>query len=116
MLGGKERLDYFVRKVADFEEVWGLMDEGWAMAMDASGRDAVPFWPEKEFADACATGSWSGFRPEAISLDDLVSRWLPGMKRDNRAAVVFPTAADKGTFVESDYLLQRLRQEAAQYE
>ena len=31
-LTASERYDYFIRKVADFEEVWGLKDaEGWAL-------------------------------------------------------------------------------------
>ena len=31
-LSSPERYDYFIRKVSDFEEVWGLKDkEGWAL-------------------------------------------------------------------------------------
>lgn len=26
-----ERYDYFIRKAADLEEIWGLNDNGWAL-------------------------------------------------------------------------------------
>ncbi|MGS1076170.1 DUF2750 domain-containing protein [Burkholderia glumae] len=59
-LGKQERCDYFVRKVADFEVVWGLRDSGWASG-EVGGRIAVPFWPEADFASRCTVGEWSGF-------------------------------------------------------
>ena len=56
-----ERFRYFVRKVTDFSEVWGLYFEGWAMAASDSGQKALVFWPEKEFAEICATAQWKDY-------------------------------------------------------
>jgi hypothetical protein len=38
-----DRFTYFVSRVADFEELWSLYDQGWAKVADASGRQMVPF-------------------------------------------------------------------------
>ena len=52
-LTASERYDYFIRKVADFEEVWGLKDaEGWAL-MGSEEQVLFPIWSEKEFAELC---------------------------------------------------------------
>jgi len=45
-----ERYNYFIRKVADFEELWGLNDDGWALLGDNDDNRIFPVWPEKEFA------------------------------------------------------------------
>ena len=45
-LTASERYDYFIRKVADFEEVWGLKDtEGWAL-MGNEKQVLLPVWCE----------------------------------------------------------------------
>ncbi|PCE29565.1 DUF2750 domain-containing protein [Burkholderia ubonensis] len=109
------RVDYFVRKVADFEVVWGLFDEGWACARHG-GATVMPFWPEAAFAGRCAEGAWSGFRPSAIALADFLSRWLPGMARDGRLCAVFPVPGQAGPPMQPPDLLERIAREARQYE
>lgn len=80
-LPAEERYNYFLRKVADFEEVWGLYDNGWALSGGKEMR-IVPFWPEKEFADACANNEWARYKPQAIPLTDFMEKWLVGMEKD----------------------------------
>lgn len=113
---GDERFDYLVRKVADFEEIWGLTDDSWASCVDDSGQTAVPLWPEADFAAACATGNWAGMRPKPIALADFLNNWIPGMERDNRLVAVFPIPSGKGLFVEADRLAEALEDGKKQYE
>jgi hypothetical protein len=111
-----DRFSYFVRKVADSQKAWGLFNEGWATAADDDGRQAIPFWPEAEFAASCATGEWSSFRPKDIDLGVLLERWLPGMSKDGSRVAVFPTPANRGVLTEPEDLCDALKKEAAQYE
>lgn len=115
-LDAEERYGYFVRKVADFGQVWGLFETGWATACDDAGRDAIPFWPEAEFAEACATGDWAQYRPKVIELHDFLEKWLPGMHRDGRLAAVFPTAANRGVFIEPPTVAQAIEAEMEELE
>ncbi len=110
-MSGAERFDYFVRKVADFDEVWGLHGKGWATATDEDGKVAVPFWPEADFAAECAVEEWDGYQPKSITLDDFLGKWLPGLLADQRLVAVFPTPASRGVLVEPDSVDSALRRE-----
>lgn len=114
-LDASSRCDYFVRKVADFEVVWGLFDTGWATA-STGATTAVPFWPEAEFAALCATAEWQGFRPKPIALEEFLARWLPGMEKDQRICLVFSTPTDRGSLLRPNDLDNLIRQELQQYE
>ena len=114
-LPSAERHAYFVRKVADTQEVWGLHHDGWATAQ-ACGKVAIPFWPEAAFAQACASGEWEHFQPRAIALDDFLVKWLPGMANNDQLASVFPVPQGSASVAAPADLLADLREEARQYE
>lgn len=108
------RYEYFIKKVVDFEEVWGLYDEGWATAQDDDGHMLIPFFPKKEFAENCAKKEWKGFRAEAIDLYEFIDRWLVGMKKDEVKPSIFPTEED-AALVEIDILLRDINSELENY-
>ncbi|MDQ1097678.1 MULTISPECIES: DUF2750 domain-containing protein [Chryseobacterium] len=111
-----ERYDYFIRKVADFEVLWGLDDNGWALLGDNEGRQVLPLWPEKEFAELCAIDQWEGFKPKEISLNDFFEKWIPGMTNDNTLVNIFLTPEEKGSVISPKDLGVDLQNEAEQYE
>lgn len=114
-LPSAERHAYFVRKVADTQEVWGLHHAGWATAQ-AGGKVAIPLWPEAAFAQACASGDWEHCQPRAIALDDFLHKWLPGMASNDQLASVFPVPQGSARIAAPYDLLADLQQEAEQYE
>lgn len=78
-----KQYEYFIKKVADFEEVWSLRDsEGWA-TLGIGEKDFFPVWPKKEFADICIGEEWENYYPESIDLDEFLDHWLDGLKEDN---------------------------------
>jgi hypothetical protein len=115
-LSGPERYRYFLRKIADFEVAWGLYDAGWATASNDDGNMAIPFWPEADFAAACAIEEWASFAPKEISVQDLLEKWLPGMGQNGDLVAVFPTPESKGVFVEPKRLAEDIQEESEQYE
>lgn len=88
-LNDEDRYTYFISKVTENEEVWGLYNNGWAILSEAEGKVCIPFWPEKEFALLCCKDQWQSYTPQAITLDNFMKKWLQGMKQDNRFATVF---------------------------
>nr|WP_081054135.1 DUF2750 domain-containing protein [Burkholderia vietnamiensis] len=114
-LDTQARCDYFVRKVADSEVVWGLFDTGWAIGT-SDGHTVIPFWPEEDFSAMCASNEWKNFHPKAIALDEFMSRWLPGMETDRRLCAVFPGPEGKGQLLSPLELLELIKQELKQYE
>ena len=116
-LEASKRYEHWVKKVAAWQEVWGLWQEGgWASAGDDTGRELIPVWPHSAYAAVCAEGSWSGYIPKVIPLDDWLNRWIPGMERDKLLVAVFPTPQGKGVPIEPRRLEQDLRNELSNYE
>jgi Protein of unknown function (DUF2750) len=113
-LPATKRYEYFIKKVVDWEEVWGLYQDGWAMTKDDNGNLLIPFWPRKEFAQYCAIGEWEGYTPELIELDKFLNEWLPGIKKDGYKPSIFWNNYDSAV-MEVEVLLQDLKRELDNY-
>lgn len=99
-LSGTERYGYFIERVADREEVWGLQnEEGWVLIGFENG-DAFCLWPHADYARACTVGDWSDCEPEAISLEEMIDELLPALLRDGLRLAVFPTPAGEAMVVD----------------
>ncbi|MGZ3457917.1 MAG: DUF2750 domain-containing protein [Archangium sp.] len=107
-LPAARRYSYFLQRVVESGEVWGLDGEGWALALDDSGRDVLPLWPAPEFAALCATRLWSGFQPRAIRLKDLVENVLPQLEEEGMPVGVFFTPEGQGHPVSARELIDAL--------
>ena len=115
-LPGDRRYLYCVKKVADWEELWSLRDEGgWALTGTPEGAEAVPIWPHTQYARACATEQWCGCEPASMPLDAWIEKWTPGMERDARLVAVFPTATNRGVVVDPKRFARDILEERAKY-
>ena len=72
----EKRYEYFIKKVADWQEIWSLWKDGWVLMGDANHTEIVPVWPHPMFAEAFAVGEWLGYEPKRIGLDDWLTKWL----------------------------------------
>lgn len=108
------RYEYFIKKVVDFEEVWGLYNDGWATALDEGGNQLIPFFPKKEFAESCAKNEWEGYKPEVIDLTEFINDWLSGMSNDGIKPSIFPND-DNTVVLNIDELLSDLENELENY-
>ena len=92
-----QRYEYFMRKVADFEEIWSLHSpDGWVELSDEDGQICLPIWPHPDFAASWAVDSWSDCEPKAIKLDVWLERWTQGLEKDDTVLVVFPVDEEQG--------------------
>ena len=107
-LSSARRYAYFLQRVAETGEVWGLDGEGWALALDDAGRDVLPLWPAPEFAALCATRLWSGFQPRAIRLQELVEHVLPQLEEEGMPVGIFFTPEGQGHPVSARELIDAL--------
>jgi len=107
------RYDYFLRKIADSMCLWGLFKEGWATSKGSS--ILIPFWPEECFANICATDEWGGLSAECIDTEKFLNAWIPGMERDKRKCLIFPTPTDDGLIKSPQALKLDLINEIGQY-
>ncbi|MEO1856204.1 MAG: DUF2750 domain-containing protein [Rubritalea sp.] len=94
-MSAADRFQYFVKKVAACETVWGLQADDWAFSNTNEGGMILPFWPERELAECCAMGLWDSYTVTPIKLSDFMSLWLPGMHADEVKVGFFMTPDDK---------------------
>ena len=114
-LPGPRRYEHFVKVVADWEEAWGLWDDGWALAGTKDGSPVFPLWPAKEYAQLCATGDWENYQPESIALEVLMNELLPKLRNDGVLPGIFYTQENKGVTPSVEQLLEDLEAECEKY-
>lgn len=114
-LPGIKRFEYFIKVIADWQEVWGLYQDGWALAATDDGTAVFPLWPAKEYAQVCAENEWKGYKPRSISLSDFTVILLPKLKADGVLPGVFFTPSSKGLTPSVDELKAALDVELQNY-
>ena len=116
-LAGPQRYEYFVKRVVDAQEIWGIGSaSGWVMASDDDGGELFPVWPDAAYAESCCEGEWADAVPRSIALTEWIEKWLPGLAADARRVAVFPVSGGiRGLAVAPDRLLADLKSEADRY-
>jgi hypothetical protein len=117
-LSSDKRYTYFIKKVADWEECWGLYEDGWTLLGDEEGNIIFPLWPSAEYAQACATKNWTTCKPKSICLDELIDNILPELMKENKSIAAFIVHADHfhAITVTANKLLNDLKDECSLYD
>ena len=95
-LSGKRRYAHFIKVSADQHRVWGLYNEGWALAATVDEIPVFPVWPASEYATLCAIEDWAEYKPKEIDLDDFFEALLPSLRERKTLLGVFYTPSNKG--------------------
>lgn len=72
-----ELLEYFLYRVFETEEIWGLKESAlqW-LTHEVNGQLVQPLWPYKRYADEAAIEQWENFVPVAVSLEYFMEQTL----------------------------------------
>jgi len=114
-LPAPRRYDHFVKQVADSDEVWGLYNDGWALASTDDGAPTFPMWPAREYAAMCATKDWAAFQPKSIPLEQFIDEFLPDLETKGILPSVFYTPEGLGVNASTMQLIEDLREELKKY-
>src|ERR1043165_8859035 len=115
-LAPEKRYEYFIKKVADWQEVWSLWNDGWALMGDKTSGEMIPGWLHPVLAGAATDGEWLGYKPKKIDLEECLAKWIPGMEKDQRMVAVFPVSQSQTTTISPLKLKNDLEEELQQYE
>jgi hypothetical protein len=107
--GVEKRYTYLVNEVKKQQALWILTDEHGCVMLNTEEDDCVPVWPNKEFAQAWATGDWKDCKAECISLTRWFSHWTPGLNEDELSIVSFPNHNEEGLILFPDEFEQALK-------
>ncbi len=105
----EQRYDYFINKLIELGEVWGLSsDTGWVILSDEDDEQ-LPVWPHAQLAESWARGEFSDCQPKAIPLTDWINKWLTGMEKDGLLAAVCPSSDGDSIIVGAEELLHDIK-------
>ncbi len=107
----EESLEAFIEEVLAGGQIWGLAsNDGWAIcaSSDDDTIDVYPFWSNEADAALHCVGEWSIFWPVALTLEDFLEDWLPGMDQDEVLAGTNWNEDLEGLEVEPAYLAEAL--------
>lgn len=107
----EQRYDYFINQILELREVWGLAsDDGWfVIPEDDEDGEQLPVWPHAELAQLWVEGELADCHPVAISFDDWMNTWLPGMDNDALLATVCPDRETDAIVVGAAELLEDIK-------
>jgi len=115
-LPGPKRYSHFIKVSADQRKVWGLWNEGWALASTDEGQQVFPLWPAMEYAHQCAIDTWANYEAREIDLDRLFDELLPDFESSGMLVGVFPTPCSHGVTPALKQLEADLRNELSRIE
>lgn len=114
-LSSTKRYDYFIKKVVDTEEIWGLYDDGWDLVGDGT-KTYLPLWPFKEFANLYNNKDWSRYTPKVINIKYFLEKMIYELEENKIFICVFLTEKDFGICPEYNMLKSDLLNELKLYE
>ena len=110
----RKKYEYFIKKTADYEEVWALRDkDGWA-TLGLDEKVYFPVWAKKEYADLCVSEEWEGYHSEPVDIYEFVEEWIVRLKQEGiRITVMW----NNGSGIDTDWdnLLHDIQTELENY-
>ncbi len=112
----QKRYEYFIRKIADFEELWTIVDENEDYAISSvDGKTLISFWSAEEFISSNLDGEFSDCKPIKLSLNDLADNVLDYIGEHGHLINVFPINGRSGFIVDLEEFSRDLSEELKNY-
>lgn len=94
-----ELMEYFLTRVFETEEVWGLdVNADW-VRREWQGETCMPVWPYRKFAADVAINDWSQYKPHAESLEIFLHGTLELLIEEGVMVEIMPTPERAGCLV-----------------
>ena len=115
-LDSKDRYDYLIRKVADFEQIFLIGDEKDTYVTLGNGDvECIPVWPEFGFAQLFLKMDWEKYTIKMVELDKFLP-WLDQLDKEGYQIAGFPNMDYNATIVRPSEMKKHLLSECEQYE
>ncbi len=111
-------LEYFLYRVFETEEIWGLKETAlhW-LTHEANAQIVQPLWPYKRYADEAAVAQWEDFVPAAVSLEYFMEQTIQKLAMDDILIEIMPRETAPGCLISAQRLFSILdgMMESSQY-
>jgi hypothetical protein len=111
-----ERYKYFIKKVADFEELWTIINvDGDYALSDVEDNVMITFWPKPKYITSNLTDGWENCKPKKLTLDDLENDIFDLIASHNFLINIFPVNGKSGFIVDLNEFARDLGEELKKY-
>lgn len=111
-----ERYKYFIKKIADSELVYTLVDtNNMYVTSMVDNQELFPMWSSKQFTNLCKTNGWESFVIKELNFDDLENEIFDIIANSNYLINVFPVYDRTGFVVNLDEFANDLKEELENY-
>ena len=112
-----ERYRYFIKKIADYEELWTIIDENGDYALsDIDDIVLISFWSAKEYIYSNLEQGWANCKPIKLTLTDLEETIFDLIDSRNYLINVFPVNGKSGFIIDLDEFTRDLSNELKNYQ
>lgn len=108
-LTAERRVEHFIKRTVDHQEVWGIRKGDWALSANSSGVTVFQVWPFDDYAQLCCVGEWADCVPASMELDFFIDTFVPNLCEQGIAVGVFYTPTDNGILMPPNELADRMR-------
>ena len=92
-------LEYFLTRVFETEEVWGLDDGCEWVTRVRGGQSVMPLWPYQQLAESALDPLDTAVTPAAESLEDFMYQTLPALMEDDICLEIMPGTTQPGCVI-----------------
>lgn len=111
-----ERYKYFIKRVADFEVMYTLVNANEDLALlEVEGKRMLSFWSSKEFAASCAINEWHGYQPIELTLEQFEESYIDIIEAEDYLINIFPSINLTGFIVDIAEFTKDLNEEMQKY-
>lgn len=111
-----ERYQYFIKKVADWEIFFTLLNENGEYALsELENKKLFPMWSAKKYAELCKVSGWEKYIVKELNLDDLEDKIIDFIVDEDCLINVFPVSDRTGFIVSLKEFSKDLSDELKNY-
>ncbi|OAI22040.1 DUF2750 domain-containing protein [Methylomonas sp. MED-D] len=98
-MSDEERLEYFLYRIFETDEVWGLKEGPQPLIRELDGRNTLPVWPYKRYAADAVAGEWAHLAPGVESVDFFTYQTLNKLAREEVTVEIMPRPGAAGCLI-----------------
>lgn len=111
-----QRYEYFIKRVADSEKMYTLVDENGTFAIaDIENSAVLSVWSASEFAEENVVDEWRSFSVKEITLEEFEEEIIDMIEKNNWLMNVFSIKGKSGFIVDINEFAKDLSIEMQKY-
>ena len=111
-----QRYEYFIKRVADSERMYTLVDDNGNLAIaDVESSAVLSVWSASEFAENNAVDEWGSFSVKEITLEEFEEDIIDMIEENNWLISVFSIKGKSGFVVDINEFAKDLSAEMQKY-